>query len=232
MPTSTDDQIHRELASLGPQIVRMLQDVDRTKTPEEIWSSIPKIEKNKYLKMSQAKNGRVWEILIGSLVADGLYSTAQALGTKYKITIPERKQLFLKDYVADYYDKHGLEFVKLTTGTDVKKLKAWVWNQSAYGTEPLLTQPNLGYIVDGGRVRAERIRAVEVHRATNAGGMGFMQDAGFEFATWNTQGDDRVRPSHRANEGETVEIGEVFIGSSEQYPGQNSIGCRCWLEYS
>lgn len=229
---TTDDQIHRELASLSPQIVRMLQDVDRTKSPDEIWRSIPKIEKNKYLKLSQAKNGRVWEILIGSIVADGLYSTAQALGTKYKIEIPERRKLFLKDYVADYYDKHGLEFVKMTTGTDVKKLKSWVWNQSAYGDGPLLDQPNLAYVIDGGRTRMERIKTIEVHRAVAAGGQGFMQDAGFEYNTWNTQGDSRVRPTHRANEGETVEIGEVFSGSSEQYPGQSSVGCRCWLEYS
>jgi len=33
MPT-TDDQIHRELASLSPQILRMLQDIDRTHHPK------------------------------------------------------------------------------------------------------------------------------------------------------------------------------------------------------
>lgn len=228
---TTDDQIHRELASLSPQIVRMLQDVDRTKSPEEIWSSIPKIEKNKYLKLSEAKNGRVWEILIGSIVADGLYSTAQALGTKYKIEIPERRKLFLKDYVADYYDKHGLEFVKLTTGTDVKKLKSWCWNQSSYGDKPLLDQPNLAYIVDGGRARMDRIKYVEMHRATMAGGQGFMKDAGFGFCEWISMRDDQVRPSHRENDGEVREIGESFP-SGESYPGESSIGCRCHLDYS
>jgi hypothetical protein len=210
----------------------MLQDVDRSKSPEEIWRSIPRLEKNKYLKLAESKNGRIWNILIGSIVADGLYSTARALGSKYKIEIPERKTLFLKDYVADYFDKNGLQFVALTTGTDVKKLKSWVWNQSAYGDGPLLDQPNLAYIIDGGMTRMERIKSVEIARATHAGGQGFMTDAGFEYNTWNTQGDDRVRPTHRANEGETVLIGEIFLGSNEEYPGQTSIGCRCWLEYS
>jgi len=231
MPT-TDDQIHRELASLSPQILRMLQDIDRTQPPEEIWRSIPQLEKNKYLKMSEAKNSRVWQILVGSIVADGLWEAARGLGTKYKVEVVSRDKLFLKDYVADYYEKHGLEFVKLTTATDVKKLKSWVWGQSAYGDGPILDQPNLAYVIDGGRTRMDRIKYVEMHRATMAGGQGFMKDAGFLYNTWNTQGDDRVRPIHRANEGETVEIGEVFVGSGETYCGENSVGCRCWLEYS
>lgn len=229
--TTIDQQIHAELASLGPQIVRMLQDVDRTKTPEEIWRSIPIIQKNKYRRMAETKNSRVWEILIGSVVADGLYSTAAALGAKYRIEIPERKQLFLKDYVADYYDKHGLEFVKLTTGTDVKKLKSWCWGQSAYGEGPVLDHPNLSYIVDGGRVRAERIKTVELHRATMKGGQGFMADAGYTENLWVSMRDNRVRPSHRANDGQTRKIGEAFP-SGEAYPGAASIGCRCHLEYS
>jgi len=182
--------------------------------------------------MSEAKNSRVWQILVGSIVADGLWEAARGLGTKYKVEVVSRDKLFLKDYVADYYEKHGLEFVKLTTATDVKKLKSWVWGQSAYGDGPILDQPNLAYVIDGGRTRMDRIKYVEMHRATMAGGQGFMKDAGFLYNTWNTQGDDRVRPIHRANEGETVEIGEVFVGSGETYCGENSVGCRCWLEYS
>jgi len=230
MPT-TEDQIHRELASLSPQIVRMLQDIDRTQTPEEIWRSIPRLEKNKFLKMSEAKNSRVWEILVGSVVAAGLWEAAKSLGPKYKVEVVSMEKLFLKDYVQDYYVKHGLEFVKLTTGTDIKKLKSWVWGQSAYGDGPLLDQPNLAYIVDGGRTRADRIRAVEMHRATMAGGQGFMTDAGFSSNEWVSMRDERVRPSHRENDGEVRLIGEPFP-SGESYPGAASIGCRCHLEYS
>jgi hypothetical protein len=68
--------------------------------------------------------------------------------------------------------------VKLTTATDVKKLKSWVWGQSAYGDGPILDQPNLAYVIDGGRTRMDRIKYVEMHRATMAGGQGFMKDAG------------------------------------------------------
>lgn len=57
-----------------------------------------------------------------------------------------------------------------------------------------------------------------------------MQSHGFQFNKWLTVGDNRFRESHVANDGIIVGIGEQFP-SVETYPGENSINCRCHLEY-
>ena len=227
---STEQLVHAELASLGPAITKLLQDVDRTATPLEIWQSISKSEKQRFLKMAQAKNGRVWDLIVAAWVGNAIFSSAKALSTTYDVALPSKTTLLLSNYVKDYFVDHGLEFVKQTTATDVNKLKAWVWGQSNYADIPLLKQPNLSYIVDGGKARAMRIKAVEMHRATMRGGQIFMGDAGFSENTWETRRDDRVRPAHRSNQGVTVAIGDAFP-SGETVPGQ-VIGCRCHLEYS
>lgn len=227
---STDQEIHRELASLGPAITELLQDIDPEATPLEIWQSISTKEKTKFLKMAQAKNARVWELVAASWVSNSIYESAKELSATYRVALPAKTTLLLSDYVKEYFVAHGLEFVKQTSATDVSKLKAWVWGQSRYADVPLLEQPNLSYIVDGGYARAARIKAVEMHRATNAGGQGFMGDAGFSSNEWFTMGDRRVRPSHRGNSGIVVLIGEPFP-NGEHYPGESSIGCRCHLSY-
>lgn len=54
--------------------------------------------------------------------------------------------------------------------------------------------------------------------------------------TWNTAGDERVRPAHEAMQGQEVGVGEPFIdgdGNELDYPGdpdappETSINCRC-----
>lgn len=66
--------------------------------------------------------------------------------------------------------------------------------------------------------------------------------AGYEFKTWETMMDERVRPDHWAAQGQTVPIDEPFeIGVSlMMYPKDYSlgadpnevIGCRCWIVFS
>lgn len=228
---STEQQVHKELAALGPEILKLLQDIDRTATPLDIWSSISKAEKQQFLSMAHAKNSRVWGLIAASWVGNSIYQSATALSAAYEVALPTKTTLLLSDYVKDYFVTHGLEFVKQTSATDVTKLKAWVWGQSRYADVPLLEQPNLSYIVDGGQARAMRIKSIEMHRATMAGGQSFMGDAGFSKNTWETRKDDRVRPSHRVNHGVVVKIGQPFP-SGEAYPGAASIGCRCNLAYS
>ena len=64
----------------------------------------------------------------------------------------------------------------------------------------------------------------------------------FAFKTWNTMGDERVRPTHVPLDGETVPINQPFqVGDSlMNYPRDASlgadmseiVGCRCWLTFS
>lgn len=230
MTLSTSDQIHKELQSLGPEIIKILQDIDRTATPLEIWQSISKSEKKRFMEMATAKNSAVWELVAATWASDAIFSSAKSLSASYEVALPAKTTLLLSDYVEDYFTEHGLEFVKNTTKTDVSKLKAWVWGQSRYADASLLEQPNLNYIVDGGYARATRIKAIEMHRAAMRGGQGFMGDAGFSVNTWVTRGDSRVRPAHRGNAGVVVEVGKPFP-NGEKFPGESSIGCRCHLEY-
>lgn len=53
------------------------------------------------------------------------------------------------------------------------------------------------------------------------------KDLGVRRHRWVTAGDDAVRESHAAVDGEVVEVGEPF-SNGWTYPGQ--IGCRCHLE--
>lgn len=87
----------------------------------------------------------------------------------------------------------------------------------------------------------EILRVVETdgNRVYNTGGVEGARKSGATSKTWRTMKDDRVRDTHDYLEGVTVGIDEKFFtydGDSARYPGdfeapQNSIGCRCWLEF-
>ena len=50
------------------------------------------------------------------------------------------------------------------------------------------------------------------------------EEAGIEYATWTTQGDDRVRPKHKAFSGRVYKLSEGVEGIQ---PGEE-INCRCY----
>ena len=87
----------------------------------------------------------------------------------------------------------------------------------------------------------EILRVVETdgNRVYNTGGVEGAKSVGATSKTWRTMMDDRVRDTHNYLEGVTVGIDEKFFtydGDSARYPGdfeapQNSINCRCWLEF-
>ena len=87
----------------------------------------------------------------------------------------------------------------------------------------------------------EILRVVETdgNRVYNTGGVEGARKEGATSKTWRTMMDDRVRDTHDYLEGVTVGIDEKFFtydGDSARYPGdfeapQNSINCRCWLEF-
>lgn len=65
-------------------------------------------------------------------------------------------------------------------------------------------------------------------------------EAGYEFKTWNTMHDGRVRAWHAEAEGVTVPINAYFtVGGelglfprdAEHFSPDNTINCRCWLTY-
>lgn len=87
----------------------------------------------------------------------------------------------------------------------------------------------------------EILRVVETdgNRVYNTGGVEGARSVGATSKTWRTMLDDRVRDTHDYLEGITVGIDEKFYtydGDSARYPGdfempENSINCRCFLEF-
>lgn len=63
---------------------------------------------------------------------------------------------------------------------------------------------------------------------------------GYQYKTWHTMQDRRVRDSHRDVNGITVPIEDYFIVNGEygafpgddELPPEETVNCRCWLTYS
>ena len=88
--------------------------------------------------------------------------------------------------------------------------------------------------------RVKTISTTEAQRGTQEGA----NQAGIEvqqkvMKTWRTQGDRRVRPTHRRANGQTVNMDETFnVGrgkgrypTDSMLPREESIGCRCYLRF-
>jgi hypothetical protein len=86
--------------------------------------------------------------------------------------------------------------------------------------------------------RSGTIATTESQRGTQEGA----NQAGIEVQqkvqkTWRSQGDRRVRPTHRAANGQTVAMDEVFsVGrgkgrfpTDSMLPSEEAVGCRCYL---
>lgn len=80
--------------------------------------------------------------------------------------------------------------------------------------------------------RASTIARTEIAGSANQAGLLSMREARVERLQWVTAGDEAVRESHRAIDGEVVMTGQHFRNGL-QYPGQQtgnpdeSINCRC-----
>lgn len=93
--------------------------------------------------------------------------------------------------------------------------------------------------------RANVVAVTEVHRAYNMGAQAAGQKAQQRFQpalkkTWVSKDDSRVRPGHRAADGQTVAVGQPFQVSGEALiaPGDpsgqpwNVINCRCKMRFT
>lgn len=86
--------------------------------------------------------------------------------------------------------------------------------------------------------RSKRIAQTEIIGATNQGQLKAYDEAGVKQKKWLTAGDERVRDSHLAMNGQVVDLHQSFtsgLGAKMQYPGDRSSGvdaseivnCRC-----
>lgn len=91
------------------------------------------------------------------------------------------------------------------------------------------------------QARGKTLANIEGGRAWNVGrAEAIAQVAALYEGVWNTVGDDRVRASHVAMDGQVQPFGGVYIsglGNMLKYPHDpiapiaDTINCRCWIEY-
>jgi len=242
MPEEKD--ISRELRSFGPRIIDILDSVDfwdmgGEYDPLEIDTAIKsQPEYKRYVTESKEKNSRVWDLVKALFIPAAIGVGIATIQRDYKPQIArqvakeDKPKLTTQDFIKGYYDEHGLEFVKQMTQTDKNKLKSFIWANAGNNERPfaklVLKEPNLRYITDLNEVRLRNIKRTEIHRCTSYGSWKFAEYNDFKKKEWRTAGDHRVRPSHRAINGETAPISDAF---SNGYMFPQEIGCRCFLIY-
>lgn len=192
-----------------------------------------KITKKLY-KKALIKNEKVWPQVWSNYAHGGLAKGARKFAREYSVTMPKmgtpadfnKADLFVRQY----YEQRGLDLVTSLSDTDVKRLKGYVWSERNLPKNEFLESLKQKYVFDGSGSRLNMIKNVEINRAEQGGEYGYAREEGYNFKTWHTRNDDRVRPEHADQEGMQIEIDGVFP-NEEEFPGQYSINCRCWLTY-
>lgn len=102
--------------------------------------------------------------------------------------------------------------------------------------------PNLrGFEGDEFRARLRALLAATITSVTNRALVQLAEQLGYEYKSWRTRLDVRVRLSHQSLEGQTVPLDAMFVdfqGVRLEYPGDRRapiaawINCRCRLSFS
>ena len=230
MPNSP---IHSILAEFQDEVIAVLEsggffDIEGQYDAAALYASIPKRDKQAYIKASDEKNSRIWDIVKGLIVGKAISAGISAFGKSYPMKVKPSAQ----DYMNRYVKEHGGKFITNMGRTDQKKLVGFIWSNAGVHERPLARkidqQPHLRWILDQGWHRNETIVRTEKARATEYGTYRTAKDNGFKKKVWITAGDKRVRPSHRAMNGERVGISETFSNGLE-FPFD--INCRCRVRY-
>jgi hypothetical protein len=187
----------------------------------------------KLSNLAIAKNSKIWPDVWESIELPGLQKGSLRAAIKYNLPKPaimSKSIMDVEPFVKDYYETHSLEFVTSLSETDIKRLRSYVWLNRDVTQEEFVDSLRNKYIFDGAGKRFAMIRRVELNRAEQGGEFGYVKQEGLKYKTWNTMKDNVVRPEHAEQEGLQIEIDEVFP-DGEEWPGQYSINCRCWLTY-
>ena len=234
-----DRDIQAILKKFGPQIIKYLESVGYfdMEGPYEPTDVLDVRAMQTYLTASKAKNSEVWGALEKYLLPE-MVGKGEAFIEIYGL----KKVVNVNDIATDYIKERGGDTIKLMTKTDKRKLTNYIWMNSEKNERPLarqiLKEPNLSSIVDNSGARTRTIIRTERGRAIRGAAYETAKEAGATTKTWWTVGDARVRPSHRALHGKTIEIqGEYanIISKSktvmEEFPAEKDANCRCWLEF-
>ena len=128
--------------------------------------------------------------------------------------------------------KHGAESIKtiLATNLDDVKQVILVGVDENLGTAKIARNIRQFY-TDRSPFKAMRVARTETSHAAGFGQREAAKQSGVvKTHTWLTSRDDRVRDSHIAMEGETVDFDKPYSDGS-MYPGEQDIMCRCVESY-
>lgn len=185
-----------------------------------------------------AENGKLarqwqdrFEELIGRTVVKGGATTAAAVGLDFSLDNPR---------VRGVVQRRAADLVTSVTETTRDSIRAALVTAQQQGmtvqqTAKLIEDTTFGAIT---RSRAKTIARTEVIGALNSGEYAAAIQTGImRSKRWITQGDHKVRDTHRAIDGETVDIGASF-SNGLRYPhdplgsAAECVNCRCTITFS
>jgi len=221
------------LADWAPEVVRLLHqagyfDLPEGTAKEQIARKIglhPGGDLYKrVLASSIDKNEPIWRILLDEQALRDFKAGAREVAAD--LNIPFSKYDW-NDLAQPYFEKHGLEFVKNMTATDLQSLRQRI--QYDFGLNPKAFGQKFAKSYACSPYRLERIKRTETHTCAQAGGFGFAKEVEAEFKQWLCHPRGKwPRPSHRAVWYEIQPIDEPFsIG--QMWP--SDVNCRCYLIY-
>lgn len=152
--------------------------------------------------------------------------------------------LSLKNAYLSVFDKYYLTYINAAgtgsgepySGTDAWKHRR-AYDFALWITQTAQREPNLAFSDS----HAAAVTRTEVNAVCNLAAMDAAYRQGKRFKTWKTFGDAKVRPSHKAANGQRVPLDMPFtVGGYEMmFPNDSSLGapagevvnCRCVLEF-
>lgn len=166
--------------------------------------------------------------LINLLVADTVEQIGTDFGIAFDVTNPF-VQVFIDNYVPKFADM-------VTDSTRNALVKDMLQKAQDEG----LSIPDLSRLIRAKYAqwndsRATVIARTETIRASNAGALAAIKDAGISKKQWLATNDSRTRPNHKLADGQLVGANEAFVVGGErlQFPGdpdasaKETVQCRC-----
>lgn len=152
--------------------------------------------------------------------------------------------LSLKNAYLSIFDKYYSAYINAAGtggGEPYSGANAWkrrrAYDFALWITQTARREPNLAF----SESHAAAVTRTEVNAVCNLAAMDTAYRQGKRFKTWKTFGDAKVRPSHKAANGQRVPLDMPFIvgGYEMMFPNDSSLGapaeevvnCRCVLEF-
>lgn len=205
----------------------ILKGVRAEKKSDVDWEQLKKVIEG---ALSQSTNN--WRDLFAPLIKLVLTDTVDQISADFGVSFDLNNpfvQVFIDTYVPVFADR----VISSTRN-------ALVTDMLQKAQDEGLTIDELARLIQGkytqwDESRSTVIARTETIRASNAGALAAIQDAGIGTKQWLSTNDTRTRPDHRAADGQIVGASEAFTvgGEKLQYPGdpdasaKQTIQCRC-----